>query len=58
MLIEILEFLGPKLDQFFAEEILKIDISQYPDPLQKILSVLKVAGAAAAPRVFKEAMAC
>ena len=55
---EIIEFSGPKLDKFFADEVLNLDISQFPDPLQKILGVLQIAGAIAAPRVFREALAC
>ena len=57
-MIEIVEFTGPQLDKFYSQEVLGLDVSQFPDPLKKILSVLKVAGAIAAPRVFKEAMAC
>jgi len=53
---EILEFTGPKLDKFYMDEVLNLDISQFPDPLQKIFRVIQVAGALAAPRVFKEAM--
>lgn len=34
-----------------------LDISSLPEPLQKILGVIKIAGAIVAPRVFKEALA-
>lgn len=53
---EIVEFTGPKLDKYFADYILNIDISSYPEPLQSILRVLQIKGAIAAPGVFKEAM--
>lgn len=56
--VEIVEFTGPQLDKFYSQEVLSLDVSQFPDPLKKILSALKVAGAVAAPRIFKEAMAC
>lgn len=54
---EIVEFTGPKLNQFYRDEVLNLDISQFPEPLQDILKVLKIKGAKAAPEVFKEAMA-
>lgn len=50
---EIVEFVGPKLTKYFADEILNIDISGYPEPLQKILQVLKIKGATVAPQVFR-----
>ena len=46
----------PKLDQFYAQEILSLDLSQFPEPLQKILKVVEVAGAIAAPKVAAEAL--
>ena len=43
---EIIEFTGPKLDKYFADEVLNLDISGFPEPLQSILQVLKIKGAA------------
>lgn len=53
---DIAEFMGPKLTKYFADEILNIDISNYPEPLLKILEVLKIKGAIVAPQVFRQAM--
>ncbi len=39
------------------DEVLNLDISGFPEPLQAILRVLQVKGAKAAPEVFKQAMA-
>lgn len=52
---EITQFLR-KLDVYFMEMVLDIDLSQFPEPLQKILRVIQVKGAAAAPEAFSEAM--
>lgn len=54
---EIVEFAGPKLNQYYRDIVMDIDVSQFPEPLQKIFSVLKVMGAAAAPSVMHEALA-
>lgn len=54
---EIVEFTGPQLDFYFAEEILGLDTSSFPDPLKKILDAAKIAGAIKAPALFREAMA-
>lgn len=51
---EIIEFTGPKLDQFYASEVLNIDISGFPQPLQDILKKIQTVVAAKAPAVFKE----
>jgi len=52
---EIVEFEGPALSKYFADEVLDIDISGFPEPLQDILRVLQLKGAAAAPEVFRAA---
>jgi hypothetical protein len=54
--LEIAEFTGPKLDKYFMDEVLNIDISAYPEPIQSILRVIQVKGAAAAPAAFRSAM--
>lgn len=54
---EIIEFTGPKLDKYYADELLNLDISQFPEPIHTVLRVLQLKGAAAAPQVFKTAMA-
>jgi len=55
---EILEFQGPKLDQYFRQMVLGVDVdtSSMPEPLQKILHVIKVKGALAAPAAFRAAL--
>lgn len=54
---EMAEFMGPKLDKFYMDEVLNIDLSSFPEPLQSVLRVLQLKGAAAAPELFKTAMA-
>lgn len=57
---EIVEFTGPKLDMFYASEALSLkllNISAYPEPLQKILGGLRKGAAIEAPKIFNEAMA-
>lgn len=53
---EIVEFTGPKLDKYFSDMVLDLDISVYPEPLQAILRVIQIKGAIAAPAAFKAAM--
>jgi len=53
---EILEFTGPQLDKFYAQEVLNIDLSSFPEPLQSVLRALQLKGAKAAPEIFKLAM--
>jgi len=55
---EILKFVNVDLNKYFADMVLNLnfDTSQYPKALQDIFQVLKVKGAAAAPKVFSEAM--
>ncbi len=50
------EFMGPKLDKFYMDEVLNIDISSLPEPLREIFRVIQIKGAIAAPAVFKAAM--
>jgi len=38
------------------DEVLGLDISKFPEPLQEILKVIQIKGAVAAPAAFKEAM--
>jgi hypothetical protein len=45
------------LDKYFMQAVLDIDISSYPEPLQSILRVIQIKGAAAAPGAFRKAMA-
>ena len=52
---EIVEFQGPALSKYFADEVLDIDISGFPEPLQDILRVLQLKGVATAPNVFRAA---
>lgn len=52
-----IEFMGPKLDKFYMDMVLNIDLSGFPEPLQSVLRVLQVKGALAAPELFKTAMA-
>ena len=49
------EFQGPALSKYFADEILNIDISGFPEPLQDILRVFQLKGIAAAPDIFRAA---
>lgn len=53
---EIIEFTGPKLNQFYRDEVMNIDISALPDGLEKIFKVIQVKGAIAAPDAFKAGM--
>ena len=52
---EIEIFQGPALTKYFADEVLGLDISGFPEPLQAILRVLQIKGAIAAPEIFREA---
>ena len=57
---EIVEFTGPQLDKFYASEVLNLkllNLSAFPDPLQKILGGLRKGVASEAPKAFNEAMA-
>jgi hypothetical protein len=56
-IVEILEFQGPQLDKFFIQEVMGIDLSGFPEPLQKILRVIQIEGAIAAPAAFRAALA-
>jgi hypothetical protein len=53
---EIIEFTGPKLNKFYRDMVLEIDISSFPEPMQSVLKALKALGAVAAPTLFKTAM--
>jgi len=49
---EILEFMGPKLDKFFMDEVKNIDVSNYPKIIQDFFKIAELK----APDVFKKAM--
>lgn len=49
---EIVEFMGPKLDKFFMDQIANLDVSNYPKAIQDILKLTELA----APLIFKKAM--
>ncbi len=53
---EIVEFLK-KMDKFYMDGVLNLDISKYPEPLQDILRIVQIKGAIAAPAAAKKAMA-
>jgi hypothetical protein len=57
---EIVEFTGPQLDKFYASEVLNLkllNLSAFPEPLQKILGGLRKGLAIEAPKAFNDAMA-
>lgn len=54
---EIIEFTGPVMDKYYADEVLSLDLTGFPEPLQSILRALQLKGAAKAPELFKKAMA-
>lgn len=53
---EIAEFATVQLDRYFADMVLDIDISQFPEPIQPLLEVIKIKGAMAAPAAFRKAL--
>ena len=53
---EIENFMGPALDKYFVDEVISLDISKFPENLQKILAPLIKIGGAAAPKAFRAAM--
>lgn len=53
---EIIEFSGPALDKFYMDLVLDLDLSQFPEPIQKILKVLDVKVAKEAPAVLRKAL--
>ena len=57
MTTEIIEFTGPKLDEYFKNQIFNKDVSQFPQPLQDILLQLEAKGKEAAPTIFRRALA-
>lgn len=54
---EIVTFVNVELSKYYMDMVLSIDLSGLPEPLQKILHVIQVKGAAAAPAAFNAAMA-
>eukprot|EP01040_Poterioochromonas_malhamensis_P020470 gene20470-24437_t len=52
---EIVEFTGPVLDKYYADEVLSLDVSSFPEPMQSVLRALQLKGAVAAPEMFKKA---
>lgn len=53
---EIIEFADIKLAEYYMKAVLDLDFSQYPEPLQKILHVIQVKGAIAAPAAINKAL--
>lgn len=53
---EIVEFVDVKLNEFYINAVLNLDISQYPEPLQSILRIIQIKGAIAAPAAINEAL--
>jgi hypothetical protein len=55
---EIAEFSGPALDKFYMDMILELqkDLYIFPEPLQKILTLLDIKLAKEAPGIFKKAL--
>jgi len=54
---EIKQFVEVELSKYYMSFILSIDLSNYPEPLQKILRVIQVKGALAAPEIMMKGMA-
>lgn len=54
---EIIRFATVELDKYYMKAVLDLDFDQYPEPLQKILRVIQVKGAIAAPAAINEALA-
>jgi hypothetical protein len=53
---EIIKFATYELDKYYMKAILDIDVSQYPEPIQKILHIVQIKGAAAAPEAVNKAL--
>lgn len=56
---QIIKFATVELDKYYMKmvaDLLDLDWSQYPEPLQKILQVIQVKGALAAPAAFNKAL--
>mmetsp|Transcript_42422 Transcript_42422/g.92310 ORF Transcript_42422/g.92310 Transcript_42422/m.92310 type:complete len:460 (+) Transcript_42422:25-1404(+) len=53
---EIVRFIDVALNKYYMDMVLDIDLSGFPEPLQKILHVIQVKGALAAPEAFNKAM--
>lgn len=54
---EIREFIGPKMDQYYIQMVMRLDFTGFPERIQKVLQILQLKGATHAPEVFKTAMA-
>jgi hypothetical protein len=54
---EIVEFTGPKLNQWYRYMVSNIDLNSFPEPMQSVLKALKALGMVAAPTLFNTAMA-
>jgi hypothetical protein len=44
------------MDKYFADMVLSIDLSKFPEPIQSVLRVLQLKGAKAAPELFTIAL--
>lgn len=53
---EIVKFATYELDKYYMKAVLDMDFDQYPEPLQKILRVIQVKGAVAAPAAINKAL--
>lgn len=53
---EIVRFATVELDKYYMKAVLDMDFDQYPEPLQKILRVIQVKGAIAAPEAINNAL--
>ena len=53
---EILKFATYELDKYYMSAVLDMDFDQYPEPLQKILRVIQIKGAIAAPAAINAAL--
>ncbi|GMI01704.1 hypothetical protein TrVE_jg7174 [Triparma verrucosa] len=53
---DVIEFIDVKLNQYFSDELLNLDISTLPEKLQDILEPIIEKGAEVAPEVFWAAM--
>ena len=54
---EIVYFTEVGLAKYYMAAVMDLDFSQYPEEIQKILRIIQVKGAAAAPEAVNKAMA-
>lgn len=53
---EIIYFVNVAMNKYLIGEIMKVDLSKYPEPLQKLLKVVQVKAAAAEPAAAQAAL--